>query len=315
MSFFVVAISLFITVLLMVLIFLALNTSEVYVTLASTWVVVLGIALVLKIPVRFFRRISPPYYNFLWPVEKSPPDWLSKDVLALKHRVSWLDRARFWYLILSYGTQSAHKIVGPRFIPQLFAKFFQLTFNKLKQIVLDFDRSLSLFSHNPIKSYLRFAGSLSGGALNWIFESVYRDKFIKATRNAGAQLGRYEALCLKHTGLFPGNDVKTLMSMIMYIYVVYGLTSWMRYCYPTVAPYVEASADHSIVRFCQGPYECPHHGLKYPSFCDAFISWEAALAETINPRLTAKATKRAVAGDEGCEVSVLFKKMNQALGG
>jgi hypothetical protein len=307
MSLFIAAIYLFITILIAVLIFLALTTSETYVALASTWGVVLGLAMILKIPVRFFRRISSPYYDFLWPIEKNPPEWLPKAVLDLKSRISWIDRARFWYLILSYGTKSAQKIVGSRFIPQLMAKFFQVTLGKIKRIILDFDRTLPLFSKNPIKSYLHFAGSLSGACLNWIFESAHREKFIQATENASQQFGRHEALRLKNTGLFPGDDVKTLMSMIMYIYVVYGLTSWMRYCYPTVEPYVEASSQHSIVRFCQGPYECPHRGLRYPEFCKAFVSWEAALAQTINPRLTAIASKRAVAGDEGCEVTVLYK--------
>ncbi|MFX1298798.1 MAG: hypothetical protein ACFFD2_28560, partial [Promethearchaeota archaeon] len=113
---------------------------------------------------------------------------------------------------------------------------------------------------------------------------------------------------LKQTGMYPGNDVKTLMSMIMYIYVVYGLTSWMHYCYPKIEPYVKATSEYSIVRFYQGPYQCPHRGLNYPAFCDAFVSWEAALAETINPQLTAIASKKSVAGDEGCEVTVLFKE-------
>ncbi len=307
MNLFVVAIPLFITFFFAILIILALSTSETYVWLASTWGVVLALALILKIPVRFFRRITSPYYDFLWPIEKTPPEWLPKEVLALKNRISWIDRARFWYLILSYGTTSAQKIVGPRFIPQLMAKFFRITLSRVKKIILDFDRTLPLFSKNPIQSYLHFAGSLSGACLNWIFQSGHRDKFIRATEAASQQFGRHEALRLKSTGLFPGNDVKTLMSMIMYIYVVYGLTSWMRYCYPTVEPYVEASHEHSIVRFCQGPYECPHRGLRYPAFCKAFVSWEAALAQTINPRLTAIASKRAVAGDEGCEVTVLYK--------
>ncbi len=308
MSFFEVLVYLFVVFCLIVFIFLLLNTSETYVTLASNWAVILGLTLILKIPVRFFRRISPPYYRFLWNIERNPPDWLPEEVLHAKNRITWEDRARFWYLILSYGTKSAHNIAGPKFLPHLLVQAVRIFFRRIIEILKKFERSIILLTRNPILSYLHFAGSLSAGALNWIFESVYREKFIEATRDAAKKFGRHEALRLKQTGMFPGNDVRTLMAMIMYIYVVYGLTSWMRYCYPNVEPYVEATHNHSIVRFCQGPYECPHRGLKYPAFCDAFVSWEAALAETINPELTAIASKKAAAGDEGCEVKVIFKK-------
>jgi hypothetical protein len=181
-------------------------------------------------------------------------------------------------------------------------------FQRIKGIILNIDRSAKLFARNPIVSYLHFAGSLSAGALNWIFETRYREKFVEATEDAARKFGHHEALRLKSTGIYPGNSVKTLMSMIMYIYVVYGLVSWMRYCYPHIEPIVEATDEYSIVRFCQGPYQCPHRGLKYPHFCDAFVTWEAALAETINPDLTAIASKKSAAGDEGCEVTVFFKK-------
>ena len=308
MSLFGAAICLFIMLFLMVLIFLLFNTSEIYVTLASNWGIVLGLALILKIPVRFFRRISPPYYRKLWPIEQNPPDWLPENVLHAKNRINWKDRARFWYLILSYGTKSAHQIVGSKFLPHLFGQVFRVTFRRLKKIIIEIDRSVNLFSKNPIVSYLHFAGSLSAGILNWVFQSIYRDKFIQSTEDASRKFGHHEALRLKSTGMYPGNSVKTLMSMIMYIYVVYGLVSWMRYCYPNVEPEVEATDEYSIVRFCQGPYECPHRGLKYPAFCDAFVTWEAALAETINPQLTAIASKKAAAGHEGCEVTVLFKE-------
>jgi hypothetical protein len=291
----------------MILVFLLLNTSEIYVTLASNWGVILGLALILKLPLRFFRRISPLSYHKTWAIERNPPEWLPEKVLHEKDRITWIDRARFWYLILSYGTQSAHKIAGSKFLPRLLAQIFWVTFRRLKEILLKIDRSVQLFARNPIVSYLHFAGSLSAGTLNWIFESVYRDAFIKTTEDAARKFGHHEALRLKSTGMYPGNNVKTLMSMIMYIYVVYGLVGWMRYCYPNVEPVVEATENYSIVRFCQGPFECPHRGLKYPAFCDAFVTLEAALAETINPHLTAIASKKAAAGDEGCEVTVLFK--------
>ncbi|NVM55318.1 MAG: hypothetical protein HWN66_16545 [Candidatus Helarchaeota archaeon] len=300
-------IALFVMSFLMVLIFLLLNTSETYVKLASQWSIVLGLTLLLKIPVRFLRRISPPHHLITWNIERNPPDWLLEEVIQAKNRISWEDRARFWYLILSYGTKSVHKIVGPKFLPHLFAQFFRITLRRMKNILIDFNRSTTLFSRNPIISYLHFAGSISGGALNWIFESVYRTPFVEAMKDAARKFGHHEALQLKSTGLYHGNSVKTLMSMIMYIYVVYGLVSWMRYCYPSVEPIVEATDEYSIVRFCQGPFECPHRGLKYPAFCKSFVTWEAALAETINPNLTAFASKRAIAGDEGCEVTVLFK--------
>ncbi|HUX99507.1 MAG TPA: hypothetical protein VMV49_08145 [Candidatus Deferrimicrobium sp.] len=292
----------------MVLVFLLLNTSEIYVTLASNWGAILGLTLILKLPVRFFRRISPPYYRKTWPIERNPPTWLPEKVLQEKDRITWIDRARFWYLILSYGTQSVHKIIGSKFLPQLIAQIFCVTFRRLKKVLIEIDRSVRLFARNPIVSYLHFAGSLSGGTLNWIFESVYRNAFIKATEDAARKFGHHEALLLKSTGIYPGNNVKTLMSMIMYIYVVYGLVGWMRYCYPHVEPIVEATEKYSIVRFCQGPFQCPHRGLKYPAFCDAFVTWEAGLAETINPHLTAVASKKSAAGNEGCEVTVQFKK-------
>ena len=298
---------LFVTCLLMVLIFLLLNTSETYVTLASNWGVVLGLTLFLKIPVRLFREVSPRYHHVVWEVERTPPDWLPEGVIQAKNRITWEDRARFWYLILSYGTKSAHEIVGPKFLPHLMGQSFRIILRRIKDIIVNINRSVKLISRNPILSYLQFAGSLSGGALNWIFESAYRDKFVEATQDAARKFGHHEALRLKKTELYPGSSVKTLMSMIMYIYVVYGLVSWMRYCYPDIEPVIEATDKYSIVRFCQGPYECPHRGLKYPAFCKAFVTWEAALAETINPQLTAIASKRAVAGDEGCEVKVLFK--------
>ncbi len=307
MSFFSTFIILFLTCFFMVLLLLALNTSETYVTLATNWFVVLGLALILKIPVWFLRRISPPHHLIRWDIEKNPPEWLPKEILKEKSRITWEDRARFWYLILSYGTNSAKKIIGSKFLPQLMGYCLRLAIRRLKEMFLNMDRSMKIFSQNPIVSYLHFAGSLSGGALNWIFESIYRDKFVEATKNATKQFGRHEALWLKSTGLYPGNSVKTLMAMIMYVYVVYGLASWMRYCYPKVEPIVEATDDYSIVRFSQGPQECPHRGLKYPTFCEAFVTWEAALAETINPQLTAIASKKAVAGDKGCEVTVLFK--------
>jgi hypothetical protein len=299
---------LFVMCFLGILIFLFFNTSETYVTLTSKWGVILGLTLILKIPIRLLRRISPNSYLLKWQIERNPPDWLPEKVLQEKNRISWLDRARFWYLILSYGTKSAHQIVGPRFLPQLFARIIRVAVRRLRKILIDFDRSAKVLSHNPIVSYLHFAGSLSAGALNWISESIYRKAFLSATRDASKKFGHHEALRLKRTGWFLGNSVKTLMAMIMYIYVVYGLVSWMRYCYPCIEPIVEATETFSIVRFCQGPFECPHRGLKYPAFCHAFVSWEAALAETINPRLTAIASKRAIAGDEGCEVKVLFKK-------
>jgi len=129
---------LFIFVVLMVLIFLVLNTSETYVTLASTWAVVLGLALVSKIPIRLLREVSPPYHRIKWDIEKHPPQWLPKEVFEAKNRITWEDRARFWYLILSYGTDSAHKIVGPRFLPQLFTRIIRNCIGRLKEIVLDF---------------------------------------------------------------------------------------------------------------------------------------------------------------------------------
>ncbi len=307
MSAFFALVGIFIMVLLTVLIFLFFSTSETYVTLASTWAVVLGLTLFLKIPIRLLREVSPPHHKILWEIEKNPPDWLPKKVYQEKNRITWSDRARFWYLILSYGTKSAHQIVGPKFLPQLFAQAFRIAFLRVRDITLDFERSTKYLIRNPMVSYLHFAGSLSGGVLNWIFESVYRDKFVEATEDAARKFGHHEALRLKNTGLYPGTSVKTLMSMIMYIYVVYGLVGWMRYCYPNVEPVVETTDEYSIVRFCQGPYECPHRGLKYPRFCKAFVTWEAALAETINPKLTAIASKRSAAGDEGCEVTVLFK--------
>lgn len=298
---------LFIMVFLGILIFLMFNTSETYVTLASKWGVIVGLTLIFKIPVRLLRRISPTHF-VPWKIEQNPPDWVSEKVLYEKNRISWMDRARFWYLILSYGTKSAHQIVGSRFLPQLFAHIFWITFRRIRKILLEWDRSARLFAHNPLISYLHFAGSLSAGALNWISESIYHKAFLTATRDAAQKFGHHEALRLMKTGWFPGNSVKTLMAMIMYIYVVYGLVSWMRYCYPRTEPLVEATDTYSIVRFCQGPYECPHRGLKYPGFCHAFVSWEAALAETVNPKLTAIASKRAIAGDPGCEVTVRFKK-------
>lgn len=308
MSDFGVFLCLFAMFFLAILIFLLFNTSETYVTLASKWGVILGLALILKIPIRLLRRISPRFYLIKWQIEQNPPEWLPEKVLQEKNRISWLDRARFWYLILSYGTKSVHQIVGSHFLPQLFARILRVTLRNIRKILLNFDRSAKFFSRNPILSYLHFAGSLSAGALNWISESIYRNSFLTATRDASKKFGYHEALRLKKSGWFPGNSVKTLMAMIMYIYVVYGLVSWMRYCYPRVEPVVEATETYSIVRFCQGPFECPHRGLKYPAFCHAFVSWEAALAETINPHLTVIASKRAIAGDEGCEVKVLFKK-------
>ncbi len=307
MSLFGVLICLFITIFLMVLIFLALNTSETYVTLASEWAVILGLTLLLKIPVRFLRNISPPYHRILWNIEKNPPEWLPDEVLKAKNRITWEDRARFWYLILSYGTKSAHKIVGPKFLPHLMGNIFRVIIRRIKQIFFDISRSTQIFTRNPIVSYLHFAGSLSAGALNWIFESGYGKEFLVATEDAARKFGHHEALRLKSTGIYAGNSVKTLMSMIMYIYVVYGLVSWMRYSHPHVQPIVEATDEYSIVRFCQGPYRCPHRGLKYPKFCNAFVTWEAALAETINPKLTAIASMRSAAGDEGCEVTVRYK--------
>ena len=312
MSIFAVLVCGFIVFCLTVLIFFILNTSETYVTLASQWGVVLGLALILKIPVRLLRRISPPHYRIVWGIEKKPPKWLPKKVREAKTRITWEDRARFWYSILSYGTKSAHKIVGPKFIPQLMGQIIKIVFRRIKDILINFDRSSEIFSRNPIVAYLHFAGGLSGSALNWIFESIYNEKFVEATEDAAKKFGHHEALRLKSTGLYPGSGVKTLMSMIMYIYVVYGLASWMRYCYPHVEPIVEATDEYSIVGFSQGPYKCPHRGLKYPRFCDAFVTWEAALAETINPRLTAFASKRSAAGDEGCEVKILFKEKAQS---
>jgi len=290
-----------------ILIFLLFNTSETYVTLASKWGVILGLTLIMKIPVRLFRRISHRFYLVKWQIELNPPEWLPEEVLREKNRISWIDRARFWYLILSYGTKSVHRIVGPRFLPRLFAEILQVSFRRIQKILLEFDRSTKSFSRNPIISYLHFAGSLSAGVLNWISESIYGKAFLNATRDAAKRFGHHEALWLKKTGWFRGNSIKTLMAMIMYIYITYGLASWMRYCYPRIEPIVEAVEDYSIIRFCQGPFECPHRGLKYPAFCHAFVSWEASLAETINPRLTAIASKRAIAGDEGCEVKIFFK--------
>lgn len=310
MSFLPALIGLFVMVVLIVLIFLMLSSSETYISLASNWFIILALAKILKIPIRFFRAISPPAHLKHWIVEKSPPDWLSKAVYDAKNRITWNDRARFWYLILSYGTKSTHTIVGPKFLPNLFAKILQITAHRIFIILLDFEHSGKLFARNPIVSYLHFAGSLSAGSLNWIFESKYRNNFVIATEDAARKFGHHEALRLKSTGLYPGNNVKTLMSMIMYIYVVYGLVSWMRYCYPSVEPVVEATDEYSIVRFCQGPYQCPHRGLRYPRFCTAFVTWEAALAETINPQLTAICSKRSVAGDEGCEVTVRFIQQN-----
>jgi len=308
MSLFYGFLGLFITFGLVILIFLILSTSETYVTLASNWAIILGLTLVLKIPVRLLRTFSPPSHKIKWRIEKTPPSWLSLKVNAAKNKVTWKDRARFWYLILRYGTQSAHTIVGTSFLPHLIATAFRVFLNRIIQITHNFERSGQLFVKNPIVSYLHFAGSLSAGCLNWIFESFYNIKFLRATEDAARKFGRHEALRLRTTGLFPGNDVKTLMSMIMYIYVVYGLASWMRYCYPTIEPVVETTDTSSVVRFSQGAHQCPHRGLKYPQFCNAFVTWEAALAETINPQLTAVCSKRSAAGDEGCEVTVLYKK-------
>jgi hypothetical protein len=308
MSVFGVFLCLFVIFFFSILFFLLFNSSETYVALTSKWGVILGLTLIMKIPIRLFRRISSLSHLTPWQIERNPPDWLPEKVLQEKNRISWLDRARFWYLILSYGTKSAQRIIGPRFLPQLFAQILRVTLRRIRKFLLDFDRSEKIFSRNPIVSYLHFAGSLSAGALNWISESVYRKAFLTATRDAAKKFGHHEALRLKKTGWFPGDSLKTLMAMIMYIYVVYGLVGWMRYCYPHIEPIVEATEEYSIVRFCQGPFECPHRGLQYPAFCHAFVSWEAALAETINPHLTVIASKRAIAGDEGCEVKVLFKK-------
>ena len=197
MSIFPALIGLFIMGFLTVLIFLFFNTSETYVTLASTWAVVLGLTLLMKIPVRLLREVSPAHHKIIWEIEKNPPDWLPKKVYHEKNRITWTDRARFWYLILSYGTKSAHKIVGPKFLPQLFARVFRIVFLRIKDIAIDFERSGQFLTRNPIVSFLHFAGSLSAGTLNWTFKSVYRNKFVEATEDAAQKFGHHEALLLK----------------------------------------------------------------------------------------------------------------------
>ena len=272
---------------------------------------VIALAKILKLPVRLFKRISPPNAFCQWQIEKNPPKWLVKEVVDLKNRVTWTDRAEFWFLLLRSGTYYTTKKIDRGFVPRLIAYGFKATFHMFKRFIKQSSLFFKTFHENPIRAYLLWAGSISGYVINWISSSKYRKQFIKVTKEAGFPIGYYYGQKFNKIKFFKeskADDITKATQMIMYIYILYGLAGWERIIYPLNEPEVLVNSQKSVISFCGNPYRCPHRGMKDPAICQAFVSWEDGLVHAINKKLKSYVSRTLGAGDKSCDVTIEFSK-------
>jgi len=292
----------------LLLLFVLLNMGDFYVKACESRGFIHALFKIAKIPVTITKKISPPYRHRAWPIEKNPPEWLSQDVINFKNKLTWSDRAEFWHLLLRSGTYHMNKKINKSFLPQLVATGIKNIFKKLFKVLISFPKTFKKFKDNPIKSYLDFFGSVSGDTINWICSRKYFHQFVKITKDAGFPIGvyfgkRYKALEIINAK----NPALKAMQTIMIVYVLFGLAPWEKHIYPFNDPEVIVINDNEIVvKFCGDPYKCPHRGLKHPSVCQAFVSWENGLVQAVHPRLRSYVSKSLANGDQSCDVVVKF---------
>ena len=299
---------LFISALGLILLFILLNLGDFYVQACSSRGFIHALFKVAKLPVSINKRISPPYRFREWPIEKDPPEWLSQEVINFKNKLTWSDRAEFWHLLLRSGTYHMNKEINKSFLPQLVAIGIKNIFKKFFKVLIKSPKTFKMYKKNPIKSYLDFFGSVSGETINWICSTKYFHPFVTITKKAGFPIGyyfgkRYAALKIINAE----NPALKAMQTIMIVYVLFGLAPWEKHIYPFNDPeVVTVNKDEIIVKFCGDPYKCPHRGLKHPSICQAFVSWENGLVQAVNPKLRSYVSKSLANGDQSCDVVVKF---------
>ncbi|MHA1383492.1 MAG: hypothetical protein ACTSR3_07025 [Candidatus Helarchaeota archaeon] len=292
------------------LLFFIMSSGSTYVKFCSSQGFVLALAKILRLPVRLFKKISPQNSFHLWQIEKNPPDWLTGEIVELKNSVTWDDRAKFWFLLLRSGTYYTTKKIGRTFLPRLIAFGFKAVLRMFKRFLKERNLFLKTFKENPIRAYLLWAGNLSGYVINWISNSIYRDQFIQVTKEAGYPIGYYYGKKFSQLKFFKESNLDPITKatqMIMYIYVVFGLAGWERIIYPSNEPEVIVNPKESIISFCGNPYRCPHRGMKDPSICQAFVSWEDGLVRGVNKNLKSYVSKRLAAGETSCDVSIEYR--------
>ncbi|MFX0136195.1 MAG: hypothetical protein ACFFDN_21325 [Candidatus Hodarchaeota archaeon] len=310
-SLFYVAGAMFLILLFLVLLFYALSTGYTYLKFISSQGFIIAFAKILRLPVRLFKRITPPKAFCQWEIEKNPPEWLTKEVLELKNKVTWVDRAKFWFLLLRSGTYYTTKKIGRTFIPKIIAYGFKAILHLFKRFIKQRTLFLKTFRDNPIRAYLLWAGSISGYVINWISRSKYRNQFIKVTKEAGFPIGYYYGKKFNQVKFFKESkldDITKATQMIMYIYVLYGLAGWERIIYPLNEPEVILNPNESIISFCGNPYRCPHRGMRDPKICQAFVSWEDGLVHAVSNKLKSYVSQRLAAGDKSCDVTIEHSK-------
>ncbi|MHA1378570.1 MAG: hypothetical protein ACTSRG_09330 [Candidatus Helarchaeota archaeon] len=292
-------------------IFFIFSNGSTYVTFCSSQGFIIALARILRIPVKIFKKLSPPNVFQLWEIEKTPPRWLTKEIIELKNRVTWDDRAKFWFLLLRSGTYYTTKEIGREFLPRLIAFGFKAVLHMLKRFIRERSFFLKTFRENPIRAYLLWAGSLSGYVINWISKSVYRNDFIRITKKAGFPIGYYYGMKFNQLKFFKESKLDSVTKatqMIMYIYVLYGLAGWERIIYPLNEPEIIISPNNSVISFCGQPERCPHRGMRDPAICQAFVSWENGLVRAVDNKLKSYVSKRLAAGDNSCDVSIDYRK-------
>ncbi|MHA1312134.1 MAG: hypothetical protein ACTSQO_14565 [Candidatus Helarchaeota archaeon] len=300
----------FLTLLILVIVFFIFNRSESYINISASRGFILSLFKITHIPVKLLNRITSKNLYEAWEIEKVPPDWLSEDVIKLKSRITWKDRAYFWHLLLRSGSREARKNLGRYFLPQLMAYSLKIIFVKTFKLFIHPIYCFNKFIRHPIKAYLEFTGSFSGSAINWICSSSYKDSFIEATRRAGFPIGYYYGKKYLKDPIFDNkNDALKAMQLIMFFYVLFGLSGWEKHIYPQNQPEVKIhSKDTVSISFPGRPYKCPHRGMKCPEVCQGFVSWEDGLVNAVNKDLTSFVTKSLAAGDNRCAVIITKKE-------
>ncbi|MHA1270656.1 MAG: hypothetical protein ACTSPY_12760 [Candidatus Helarchaeota archaeon] len=301
----------FIVIIIILTSLLILNMGDTYVNLAASRGFILFLFKLAHIPVKIFNHLTPSHLYVDWEIETNPPKWLPKEVINFKNQFTWKDRAFFWHLLLRSGTLTVYKNLGNKFLPQLIAVSIINIFKTIWKVLLNPFYYMNRFKKHPIKTYLEFAGSISGSTINWICNSKYKEEFIKNARKAGFPIGYYYGKKYLKDPIFRStkNDALKAMQLIMVVYVLFGLVGWERHIYPKFQPKVEIHSENEVtVSFSGNPYKCPHRGLKCFKICQCFVSWEDGLVNAINPNLTSYVTKSLAAGDSECEVIITKKK-------
>ncbi len=300
----------FFVILILALMLFILSNGNTYLIFTSSQGFIIALAKILRLPVRLFKRLTPTSYFRDWEIEKNPPAWLTNEIRDLKNKVTWEDRAKFWFLLIRSGTYYTTKKIGRPFIPRLVAFGFKAVLHMFKRFIKRPTLFLKTFRENPIRAYLLWAGSLSGYVINWISRSIYREKFISVTKEAGFPIGYYYGKKFGQLKFFKESkldDITKATQMIMYIYVLYGLAGWERIIYPSNEPDVVVTPKESVISFCGAPHKCPHRGMRDPAICQAFVSWEDGLVNAINKKLRSFVSKRLAAGETSCDVSIEYK--------